>query len=102
VAPRLPVSARTPFLAGFSHPASNGLELGRGESGVPPPRNIPPELAGRIRSLTDDVFRHAYITAMRPALAVPVAVLLAGAAACLLLARRAAGPSAAGQPPSLD
>jgi len=33
------------------------------------------------------VFTHSYITAMRPTLAISVAVLLAGAAGCLLLRR---------------
>jgi hypothetical protein len=51
------------------------------------------------------VFTNGYITAMRPTLAISVAILLAGTAACLLL-RRAGAPAtgapaapAAGQAP---
>jgi len=37
--------------------------------------------------LIHDVFARAYIAAMRPALAIPAALLIAGALACLLLRR---------------
>jgi len=43
--------------------------------------------SGGLGRLIRDVFTHSYITAMRPTLAISVAVLLAGAAGCLLLRR---------------
>jgi multidrug efflux pump subunit AcrB len=59
----------------------------------------------QLRRLIHDVFTNGYITAMRPTLAISVAILLAGTAACLLL-RRAGAPAtgvpatpAAGQAP---
>ena len=52
------------------------------------PSTTPPSLLAQVRQLIDDVFTHGYVTALRPTLAVSVAVLLAGAVLCLLLRRR--------------
>jgi len=49
-----------------------------------------------IRRLIHDVFTNGYITAMCPTLVISLAILLAGAAACLLLRR--AGAPATGAP----
>src|SRR5215471_1798850 len=87
----LPPAARTAFVGGFSRTARSGLQVGRGQPAAGLPTGTPAPLAGQLRSLIHDVFAHGYLAAMRPALAIPVAVLLAGAAACLLLRRDPAG-----------
>src|SRR5207249_471368 len=68
------------------------------------PRGTPAQLLPELRHLIRDVFTHGYITAIRPTLAISVALLLAGAASCLLLRRHAGtgagGPAAAAVPPA--
>jgi EmrB/QacA subfamily drug resistance transporter len=93
----LPAPARQPFVAGFTHAASTGLQVGRGQTAATIPRGIPAALAFQLEHLAQDVFAHAYIAAMRPALAIPVVMLLAGSGACLLL-RRHPAPTAATEP----
>jgi hypothetical protein len=70
-----------------------------------PPRGVPPQLIPELRQLIRDVFTHGYIAAIRPTLAISVAVLLAGAAGCLLLRRHTAPavtspPAAVTSPPA--
>jgi hypothetical protein len=55
------------------------LEVGRGQSGVPLPAGIPAAEAAQVRLLAHYVFAQAFINAMRPSLAVAIAVLLFGA-----------------------
>jgi MFS family permease len=86
----LPQSARHPFVAGFARAASAGLQVGRGQSAATLPRGVPAALASRLQQLAHDVFVHSYLQAMRPTLAISVALLLAGAASCLLLRRHPA------------
>jgi len=86
----LPGAARAGFTGGFTHAASSGLQVGRGQAGAHVPAGTPPALLSVIHRLIRDVFAHGYIAAMRPTLAVSVAVLLAGATSCLLLRRRPA------------
>lgn len=88
----LPVAARRPFVAGFAAADKSGLQVGRGEAGARVPAGTPGALATQLRLLVQEVFSHGYVEAMRPTLAIPVALLLAGAAACLLL--RPARPGA--------
>jgi EmrB/QacA subfamily drug resistance transporter len=83
----LPAVARGPFVAGFASAAKAGLQVGRGQVGVRIPANTHRALIPEINRLANDVFDHAYIAAMRPTLAVSVALLLAGGLACLLLSR---------------
>jgi EmrB/QacA subfamily drug resistance transporter len=92
----LPAAARPGFVAGFARTARSGLQVGRGQSAASVPRGTPVPLIPQLRRLIHDVFTNGYITAMRPTLAISVAILLAGAAACLLLRR--AGPPATGAP----
>ena len=86
----LPAAARPRFVAGFAQAARSGLQVGRGQSAASPPRGVPPQLLPELRLLIRDVFTHSYIAAIRPTLAISVAVLLAGAASCLLLRRHTA------------
>jgi EmrB/QacA subfamily drug resistance transporter len=91
----LPAAARSGFAAGLAHSAKAGLQVGRGQLVAPVPPGTPPALSSRLEHLYLDVFTHGYITAMGPTLAVSVALLLAGAAVCLLLPRRPVPPSGA-------
>jgi hypothetical protein len=86
----LPAAARPRFIAGFSQAARSGLQVGRGQSAASPPRGTPPQLIPELRQLIHDVFTPGYPAAIRPTLAISVAVLLAGAAGCLLLRRHPA------------
>jgi hypothetical protein len=86
----LPAAARPRFVAGFAQATRSGLQVGRGQSVASPPRGVPPQLIPELRQLIRDVFTHGYIAAIRPTLAISVAVLLAGAAGCLLLRRHTA------------
>jgi EmrB/QacA subfamily drug resistance transporter len=96
----LPSPARQPFVAGFGRAARAGLQVGRGQAAARIPRDIPAALALRLAHLSHDVFARAYIAAMHSALALPVALLLAGALSCLLLRRSPAGAAAAQPAPS--
>jgi hypothetical protein len=75
----LPPAFRLPFVQGFAKAAGGVLEVGRGQSGVPLPAGIPAAQAARVQQLAHGVFAHAFINAMRPSLAVAIAVLLFGA-----------------------
>jgi MFS family permease len=86
----LPGAARPGFLAGFSSAARSGLQVGRGQPAASVPHGTPLPLIPQLRRLISDVFANGYIAAMRPTLAISVAILLAGAAACVLLRRRPA------------
>jgi EmrB/QacA subfamily drug resistance transporter len=95
---QLPAAARAPFITGFAHAASTGLQVGPGQLAAQVPHGIPAPLTTQLRHLTTGIFASSYVTAMRPALAVAAALLLAGAAACLLLRRHQA--PAPQQPPT--
>jgi len=97
----LPTAARPAFGTDLARSAKAGLQVGRGQPIVPMPAGTRPPLIGQLEHLYADVFTHGYITAMGPTLAVSAALLLAGAAACLLLRRHPAplpgADAAAGQ-----
>jgi hypothetical protein len=86
----LPAAARPDFVHGFSSASRSGLQIGRGQSAASVPPGTPAPLVPQLQRLIHDVFAHGYIAAMRPTLAISVALLLAGAAACLLLRRHPA------------
>jgi hypothetical protein len=93
----LPPAFRLPFVQGFARAAGGVLEVGRGQSGVPLPGGIPPAQAARVQQLAHEVFAQAFINAMRPSLAVAIAVLLFGAVlTSAIIGRRT--PSAQRQP----
>jgi EmrB/QacA subfamily drug resistance transporter len=98
----LPAAARPRFIEGFALAARSGLQVGRGQAVASPPRGVPAALLPELRHLIRDVFTRGYIAAIRPTLAISVALLLAGAAACLLLRRNPApaesAPPAAARP----
>jgi EmrB/QacA subfamily drug resistance transporter len=85
----LPPAFRLRFVQGFAKAAGGGLEVGRGESGVPLPVGIPAAAAAQVQRLAHEVFAQAFINAMRPSLAVPIGVLLFGAVlTTTIIARR--------------
>jgi EmrB/QacA subfamily drug resistance transporter len=87
----LPGGARQPFVAGISRAASAGLQVGRGQAVAALPRGVPAPLVPRLEHLAHQVFVQSYLQAMRPTLAISVALLVAGAVSCLLLRRHPAG-----------
>jgi EmrB/QacA subfamily drug resistance transporter len=66
---------------GMPLPTGAGLQVGHGQSGVA----LPATADAATRARVQDVYAHAFVAALRSALAVPVVVLLAGAALALLL-----------------
>jgi EmrB/QacA subfamily drug resistance transporter len=92
----LPAAARQPFVAGFARAARAGLQVGRGQAGARIPASTPASLVPRLEHLTHDLFASAYVTAMHPTLALSVAILTGGAAACLLLRRTPAAGTPGG------
>ncbi len=91
VAPQLPVQSRQAFINGFAAAVKGGLQVGRGQSGVQLSASLPTPEVQLVQRLIHDVFVNGYVSAMRPTLAVPAAVLLFGALTCGLIARRAQG-----------
>lgn len=91
---QLPAAVRHRFVDSFANAASSGFEVGRGQNGTSLPAGLPPEVAQVLPSLVHDVFVTSYVTAMRPALMVPVAGFLLGALASALVARRDTAPAA--------
>jgi EmrB/QacA subfamily drug resistance transporter len=87
-AQQLPIAARAAFTNGFASAAKGNLEVGVGQAGhLALPAGIPAQLAAQIQALATQVFDNAYIAAMRPTVALGMAVVLAGAASALLLER---------------
>src|ERR1700681_364645 len=84
----LPAAFRAQFIAAFSSVASNGFEIGTGQTGAKLPPGIPPAVAGQINALAHDVFVSGYIDAMKSSLVVPVAFLAFTAVTTLLIKRR--------------
>ena len=84
----LPAPFRSQFVTGIAQAASGPLEVGRGESGVNLPANIPPQAAAQVHQVAHQVFGTAYLNAMRPALAVPIGLMILGALLTGLIVRR--------------
>jgi EmrB/QacA subfamily drug resistance transporter len=84
----LPVAFRAQFIAAFSTVASNGFEIGTGQSGAKLPPGLPPAVVSQISALAHDVFVSAFIDAMKSSLVVPIAFLAFTALTTLLIRRR--------------
>ncbi len=83
---QLPVKFRGGFVAGFSHAASSGLRVGRGQTGGGHlPTNLPASMAHQLASLGQQVFDHGFLNAMKPSLAIPIASMLLGATIATLM-----------------
>ncbi|MGH7761381.1 MAG: DHA2 family efflux MFS transporter permease subunit [Candidatus Dormibacteraceae bacterium] len=84
----LPVAFRAQFISAFSTVASNGFEIGTGQTGAKLPPGIPSVVASQINALAHDVFVSGYIDAMKSTLVVPIAFLAFTAITTLLIKRR--------------
>ena len=83
----LPPQARGPFIAGFQKAGQGGMELGGGQNTTKLPASVPHEVAAKIAGLAKDIFGHEFVSAMRPTMAFPIAVMLIAALSCLTLKR---------------
>jgi Na+/melibiose symporter-like transporter len=93
---QLPQQVRGPFIDGFSHAASSGLEIGRGQTGgsLQLPAGVPAQVAHQIEQVAQAVFGNAFVSAMRPAMALPIAIILVAAVGCLAVRGRGAAAPA--------
>jgi EmrB/QacA subfamily drug resistance transporter len=93
---QLPQPVRGPFIDGFSNAARQGFEVGAGQSGTPLqlPPGTPADLAAQIGQIAHAVFTHAFVDAMRPAMAVALTLVFIGA----LVTLRARQPKVAEAP----
>jgi EmrB/QacA subfamily drug resistance transporter len=93
---QLPPATRQKLVDSFH--SGGGLQVGRGQTGggsaaFQAPPNVPAavvhQIQQQISAYFHDVFVNAYLSAMRPTLAISVAVLLIASLSCLLIQRRA-------------
>jgi MFS family permease len=86
----LPAPFRDRFVSAFNNAAKGGLEVGRGQTGESPnlPPDLPHEVVAQIQRLAHVVFEHGFVDAMRPSLALPILLCLAGALSCLAIRRQ--------------
>jgi EmrB/QacA subfamily drug resistance transporter len=80
----VPAQARGQFVAGFRNAARGGLEVGAGQTGAAqrPPQGVPRQVADQINRVAGDVFGHGFVHAVKPTVALPLLIVLLGAAAC--------------------
>jgi len=78
---QLPAPVRQPFIDGFASAAKTGFEVGAGQSGtaLQLPPGIPADVAAQIGQIGHAVFTHAFVDAMRPAMAIALAVVFISA-----------------------
>jgi MFS family permease len=87
-ASELPTAFRAQFIAAFSSVASNGFEIGTGQSGAKLPANLPPAVAHQLTQLAHDVFVSGFIDAMKATLVVPIGFLALTTLTTLLIRRK--------------
>jgi EmrB/QacA subfamily drug resistance transporter len=82
---QLPPAFRDRFVDGFGQASKSGFEVGRGQTGgnLDIPAGVPASVVHTIEQLAYDVFTHAFATAMRPSMALPIAVIALAAVACV-------------------
>lgn len=98
---QLPGQAQGPFVDGFSKAAKAGLEVGRGQTGtsVALPAGVPAQVAHQIQQVAHAVFTQAFVDAMRPTMALAVAVILVAAVGALgVRNRRSTAAASVGTP----
>jgi EmrB/QacA subfamily drug resistance transporter len=93
---QLPAPVRAPFIEGFASAAKTGFEVGAGQSGtaLQLPPGVPADVAAQISQIAHAVFTHAFVDAMRPAMAIALVVVFIGA----LVSTRARQPKSAAAP----
>jgi hypothetical protein len=84
-ATQLPVQAQAPFIDGFSRAAKAGLQVGRGQSGtnLKVPAGTPAQVVAQVQQVAHAVFTQAFVDAMRPTMALAIAVILLAAIGAL-------------------
>jgi EmrB/QacA subfamily drug resistance transporter len=87
---QLPPEARGSFVAGFKNAAKSGIEVGAGQNGAAQhmPANLPHDVAVQVSKIAQTVFGHGYVSAMKPTMGLPIAIVLVAAASCFLVRRR--------------
>ena len=87
---QLPPEFRGRFVDGFRQATENGLEVGAGQArdGVQATPNVPAQVAQQLQQLAEEVFKNAFVGAMRPTLILPIAVVMLAAMSCLAIKRR--------------
>lgn len=95
-AKQLPAPFQQPFVDGFAGAAKQGLEVGANQNGavLPLPPGLPQAVIDQLAQLGHAVFTHAFVDAMRPSMALPIAVIIIAAALALM----AKSPARVGQP----
>jgi MFS family permease len=93
---QLSPSLREPFINTFSRIGRAGLEVGRaGQAAlVALPSGLPPDTAAQVEQLAHRVFAQVFVDAMRPTLAVAIAVVVVAALSCLAVRTPAAAQQA--------
>ena len=86
---QLPAAFRQQFVDGFSNAAKQGLEVGASQNGasLQLPPGVPQQVADQLAQIGHAVFTHAFVDAMRPSMALPIAIVVI--AALVSLAARA-------------
>ena len=79
--------------AAFSKAARSGLEVGRGQTGtsLSLPAGVPAQVAHQIQQLAHAVFTQAFVDAMRPTMALAIAVVLVAAVGAIAARNGTAG-----------
>lgn len=97
---QLPAAFRARFVQGFSQAASNGLEVGRGQTGgsVQLPPSVPAQVAHQVEQIAQAVFTHAFVNAMRPTMVLPIVIVLAAAISCFAVRNRGGLAAHASEP----
>lgn len=87
---QLPAQFRSSFVDGFSSAAGNGLEVGAGQTGgsLQLPSGVPSQVVLQLQHLAHEVFTHAFVSAMRPTLLLPIAIVLVAAISCFAVRNR--------------
>jgi MFS family permease len=95
-ASQVPAQARRQFVSSFSQAAKSGFEVGRGQSGgnLHLPASVPAATVHHIAAVAHDVFTNAFVDAMKPALAMPITVVVIAALSCLAVRATVSGSAA--------
>jgi hypothetical protein len=94
---QLPSQAQAPFIDGFAKAAKAGLEVGRGQNGtsLALPAGVPAQVAQQIQQVAHAVFTQAFVDAMRPTMALAIAIILVASVGALWVRNRASGSQVA-------
>jgi EmrB/QacA subfamily drug resistance transporter len=89
---QLPDQFRARFVDGFSQAASQGLQVGRGQTGssLQLPTGVPAQVVQLLERLAHAVFTQSFVDAMRPSMALAVVVVLVAAVGVFGVRARAA------------